>query len=409
MYQYERAVIRYNAGPTGFRPYDVSNVLVSNFQKYFSEVLIIVKDKIYDTVVAIKYSDYQAELNAFNGLIQEWLDTKASVALITYNDYPKANYVLATFHDIQYEWFTLHPGNANRSTADQTLININDAPDIRVHKTNNSNVDYAELNDHTLWLANHHFVRNVGDANDIYLLNAGKHHQVDNNTHVCCINFKGIGKVSTSKINKDDIRFTKDGSTKHLKVKCKEGTNNKTVWMVIGGRLYMNDIINVSDANAVWVNINKVDWFDKIFTSKHFIDLSNVIDPDVAAVSKDYFDTESFYVNLLTDPSSFFVFIDNPDLTVTHIPLREYSYPFTYHTERTEKLPLLLSNGLIPKYSQRKIINRRLLDIDAGVHNRYLFHTTGINNGGVYHEAVNLHNPSRYNRGYLLEIKALAK
>lgn len=407
MYEFVRSIIRYNQGPSGLQPLDISTLPLNTFYKYFKEVIIVIKDSLYNETVSIKFTDYYSEFGAYSGVIADWLKTKKDTPLKVYEEYPKDVYRTVTLHDIQYEWFSLLPGNANGHERDQDLIALADAPDIRVRKTNGSFVDYPKLNKSTLWLMNNHFVRNVADEKDVYLINAGKHYQVNSNTHVCAMNFSGIGEIETFGIKSEDVHYVKEGSAQHLKVKCKGDFKNKTVWMVIGGRLYMNDIINVSDDNAVLVNINKVDWFDKIFTSRAFIDLTSVIDQEVATVNKDFFNNEDFFMRLLTDLSSFFVLIDNPNLVVNHVPVGNYNFPFTYHTERKEKLPLLLSNGLIPKYFYRKHVDRRLLDIDAGLHKRYLFHTTGINNGAVQHEAVNLGFPERYNRGYFLEIKAL--
>lgn len=407
MYQFQRSVVRYVTGPAGLVPYDISAIPLNVFYKYFKEALIVVHDGIYNVNVTIKYSDYQAEFGQFTGLISDWLLTKANEVLKTYETVPKETYGMVTLHDIQYEWFTLLPGNVLKSNKDQDLITVGDAPDIRIHKTDNSQVNYPELKDYTLWLMNNHMVRAVADEKDIYLLNAGKHFNVNNNTHVCCMNFKGIGKVKTLGIKKEDIQFTSDSSAQHLKIKCSEDLKNKTVWMVLGGRLYMSDVIQVVSGNSVVVKTSNVDWFEKLFCSREWLDLSKVFNPKVAMLDKDYFSTGSFFTNLATDLSSFFVIIDNPNVSVSLVPLGEYQFPFTYYTERTEKLPLLLSNGLMPKYAVRKMVDKRLLDIDAGIHKTYLFHTSGVNNGGVFHEAVNLGNNSRYNRGYLLEIKAL--
>lgn len=407
MYQFTRSVVRYVTGPTGLIPFDVSNIPLNIFQKYFKEVIIVLKDSLYDETVSIRYSDYQAEFGQYSGLIQDWLTANTDRVLNTSTEFPKDVYGMVTLHDIQYEWFTLLPGNAQRSSKDQDAIVVADAPDIRIHKTDNSEVDYPALNSCTLWLMNNHFVRSVADEKDVYLLNAGKHFAVNNNTHVCCMNFNKIAKVKTLGIKEEDIQYTSDTSTQHIKIKCLEELQNKTVWMVIGGRLYMTDIVNTTSNHSVTLQIGKVDWFDKIFTSREWIDLSKVINMEVASVSKEFFTTREFFTNLLTDLSSFFVIIDNPNLSVTHVPIGEYQYPFTYYTERTEKLPLLLSNGLMPKYAVRKHNSLRLLDIDAGTHKNYLFHSSGLNNGNIHHEAVNLADSERYNRGYLLEIKAL--
>jgi len=407
MYTFKRSIIRYVTGPMGLIPFDVSAIPLNAFYKYFKEAIIVLEDSLYKNTVSIKYTDYQAAFSAYAGTIQQWLNDHQADVLKTYDEFPKDVYRTVTLHDIQYEWFSLLPGNVAMSSRDQDLININDAPDIRVKKTNHSQVDYADLQKSTLWLMNNHVVRSTADDSNIYLVGAGKHFKVNSNTHVCCMNFKGIGEIHQSPITNDDISYVVDGSSRHLKVRYKETLKDKTVWMVIGGRLYMSDVIAQTDDNAVMVNITKVDWFDKIFTSRGWLDLSRVLKPDVVAVGPEFFETEEFFRNLLTDVSSFFVVIDNPNLVVTHIPVGEYHFPFTYYTERKDKLPLLLSNGLMPKYSLRKHVDKRLLDIDAGLHKRFTFHSSGLNNGGLYHGVVNLGFSERYNRGYLLEIKAL--
>lgn len=408
MYTYVRGIVRWATGPTGYKPYDVSNIPLNVFYKYFKEALIVIEDSLYQTKVAIKFQDYQAVFGSYTGTIQQWLDDNTNNPLITYSEYPSDVYRSATLHDIQYEWFTLLPGDLRKSSADQDKIRVGNGPDIRVHKTDNSSVDYNKLNACTLWLVNNHFVRHITDGTDIYLINAGKHYAVNSRTHACCINFNGIGTIQTAPILKDDIHYTIDGSSPHVKVKTTMDLNNQTVWMVIGGRLYMDDVVRVTGDNTVTLNVTQVDWFDKIFTSRNFIDLTNVIGSEAKMVASDFFSNEAFFTNLLTDPSSFFVLIDNTTLVVSLIPTTEYLYPFTYHTERIEKLPLLLNNGLMPKYFTRKFNNRRLLDIDAGTHKRYVYPSAGSNNGGgIFHGEINLGFPERYNRGYLLEIKAL--
>lgn len=407
MYTFKRSIIRYVTGPMGLIPFDVSAIPLNAFYKYFKEAIIVIEDTLYKTNVSIKYTDYQASFSGYAGTIQQWLDDHKADVLKTYDEFPQEIYRTVTLHDIQYEWFSLLPGNVALSSRDQDLININDAPDIRVHKTNNTDVDYTDLQKSTLWLANNHLVRSVADDKNIYLIGAGKHYRVNTNTHVCCMNFKGIGEITQTPIADSDISYVVDGTSRHLKVKYKEVLKDKTVWMVIGGRLYMSDVITQTDDNAVVINITKVDWFEKIFTSRGWIDLSGVIKKDVVAVGPEFFQTEEFFRSLLTDTSSFFVVIDNPNLMVTHIPVGEYHFPFTYYTERKDKLPLLLSNGLMPKYSLRKHVDKRLLDIDAGLHKRFVFHSSGLNNGGLHHEVTNLGFSERYNRGYLLEIKAL--
>lgn len=409
MYSFKRSVIAYNTGAKGLQPFDVSGVLLNKYRDYFTQVWLVLNDLMYDAEICIQYTNYAQEFDAYNGTIADWLATKANTPLTTVKGYPGTEFIKAKFYDAQYQWFTPNPGDASRHTNDQHLITLYEAPDIRMHKTDNSAVDYKALNDYTLWLMNGHVSRSVADDTDIYLINAGKNYKVNTNITIGVINFKGIGKVSTSPIKAEDIKFTVSGQDRHLKVKTKEVLKDKTVWMVIGGRLYMNDVVRVTSDNSVTINFTGVDWFEKMFTSREWIDLQDIIPREQKSVPKNYFRSEAFFMKLLTHPSTFFVTINNPYISTTSIPLREYQFPFTYHTERSDDLPMLLANGLIPCYQRRKIVNEFLLDIDAGFHKRYLYHTAGEATGDFIHGTLHYAYPHSYARAYLLEIKSLFK
>ena len=410
MYTYERAVGVYLTGPKGEQLLDISKYALKTIPKYFRSMIVVIYDELYAREVSLNLFDYYDEISVYNDTIQPWLDTKANVVLKTSNTVPGDEYRYVTLHDIQYEWFSLLPGDAEKAHDTQDKMNSTEAPDIRIHKTNNSNVDYPKLGESCLWTINGHLVKAVTDSDYVYLLNAGKHFNVNDNIHVTALNFNTISTMTTNFIGSDDIEFI-DGDTYHqLHLKTNYSLNNKVVWMSIGGRLYLDDIIQVVGNNTIKVNIDKVDWFSRIFESKRYIDLTSVIDEEREVVGSDFFMNEDFFTSLFTDKSTFIIVMDNVNMSVEVIPTVTYQYPYTYHTEETMLLPLMLSTGLLPKYFVRQIINRRLLDIDLGVQRLFLNETTGVGNGGnLYHGWTNRHHPSKLNNGYLLKIRSVVQ
>lgn len=408
MYTYKRAVGINQLVPEGQEIVDISTLQTKALPITFSELIIVVTDSLYNRDVSIDMLDYVNEFIGFTGTIQEWLDTKTSVVLKTSNELPGTEYRWATLHDIQYEWFSLHPGDANMAMDRQEHLDTASAKDIRVYKTDNSAVDYKVLAERSLWVFNGHLKRAVADETGLYLLNAGKDFRVNDNCHACCINMNTMTKLKTFGFTPDDVIFEQGDTHIFVHLKTPVSLLNKTIWMSIGGRLYLNDVVHMVSEKMLAIRTERVDWFTRIFDSKRFIDLEGVIEKEREVVGKDFFSTEKFWKALLSHPSTFLIACDNPHLYVSLDPVLPYKSPFTYETKETKALPLLTADGMLPKYFTYRIINRRILNTDLGNQRQYLNWTTGVGNGGdLYHGHTNRFKPSKLNDAYLLSIRSV--
>lgn len=410
MYTYKQAVGVNRLVNRGEELLDISKIPTRDLSSRFDRLQIIITDGIANIDVVLKASDYVNDFNSYSGLIADWLITKKNVNLKTSNTLPGLTYRFVTTHDIQYEGFSLKPGDVSRGDDAQDLLTTANANEIRVVKTDNTDVNFKEMVRRSLWTINGHFVRAVEGTRCIYLLNAGKHYRVNDDIHVNALNFNTVSTLSTHEIVLGNISFENKDTYRFLHYKSPVSLKDKTVFMVIGGRIYFNDVIQQRDDFNLTIRTERVDWFAKTFESKGFIDLSRVIDSEREVVRGDFFNSETFFKGLLTDKSSFLVVLDNPGLFVSLEPITRYKYPFTYHTEEIRPIPMMTGSGLLPKYFSRKIINRRLLDISLGIQKVYLNKTTGVNNGGdLYHGFSNRFNPSKLYKGYHLYIRGLVQ
>jgi hypothetical protein len=408
MYTYKRAVGINRLMPRGEELLDISVIQTKDLFTQFDNLIIVIYDELAFQEVALDAQYYQNQLISFTGVIQDWLTANASVPLITSNTLPGTEYRYVTSHDIQYQWFSLKPGDASLGDDHQDLLTVHNADDIRVTKTDGSAVEYDKLVDRSLWTVNNHLVRAVEGTDCIYLLGAGKHFRINDNIHINSLNFNTVSKLKCYPITPEMIQLETHDTYRFLHITSPVSLVGKTVWASIGGRLYLNDVLQQRGENSMAVNTEMVDWFSRIFDSKDYIDLSSIIDKDRQVVPEDFFSTEDFFTKLLTDQSSFLIVLDNQHLYVETKPLVVYQYPFTYHTEETRPLPFLTGGGLFPKYWTRKIINRRLLDLDIGTQRKYVNESTGsYNEGHVFHGYTNRFKPSALHTGYLLYIRGL--
>ena len=408
MYTYKRAVGINRLDPKGEELLDISAILTKDLFTNFENLIIVITDGLTFQDVALEAIVYRNEMTTFTGTIQAWLTARATVPLKTSNVLPGTEYRYVTQHDIQYKWFSLKPGNALMGDDKQDLLTTSNAPDIRVTKTDGTNVDYSKLVNRCLWNINGHLTRAVLGDECIYLLNAGKHFRVDDNVHINCMNFNTVSNLKTYPLTAANLKIEEFPTYNFVHIKSPVSLKGKTVWMSIGGRLYFNDVVQVNSDNSIAINTEKVDWFSRVFDSKQLIDLSSVIDLEREVVPADFFSTADFFTKLLTDLSSFLIVLDNPHLYVEAKPLVVYQYPYTYHTEETRPLPFMTGGGIFPKYFTRQIINRRLLDIDIGVQRKYVNETTSTQNeGDLYHGYTNRYVPCNLHEGYFLYIRGL--
>lgn len=411
MYTYKRAVGNSRLSPKGEELLDISSFPCNTLFTNYTRLTIIVADAYANRDVAIDLSFYLGDLGGFTGNIQAWLDTKKNTPLQTSNTLPGDRYRYVLFDDIEYRAFSKLPGDVRLGREQQELLRVDEAPDMRITKTNNSDVDYGALVERCLWTINGHLVRATKgeiDERCFYLRGAGKHFRVDDTAHVCSLNFNTVSKLSTFPFKLEDIKFESRNGSIYLHVRTDFDLLGKTVWASLGGRLYREDIIHVRANKGIAINIDKVDWARAIFDSKRLIDLGKVIKKDREEVPGDFFQTEEFFTNLLLEVSSFLIVLDNPHVYAYTVPLVHYSYPFTFHTEEKRNIPLLTGNGLLPKYFTRSIINRRLLDIDIGIQRLYVGKTAGIyDQDAVHHVHTNRWKPSKLHTGYHLYIRGV--
>lgn len=408
MYTYKRAVGVNQTIPRGEELLDISTVPTKDLFRLYSGLTIVLLDSLANREVALNPESYSSELGVFVGTIQQWLDTKSTTPLKTSNTLPGTTYRYVTTHDIQYEWFSLYPGDVRLSEDRQSLLTMASARDMRVIKTDRTAVDYQALVDRSLWFINGHCTRALFGDNSIYLVNAGLHFNVNDNAHVNCWNFNTISTLKTYPVKEEDVDYVNYETYGFLHVKSPVSLKGKQLWMSIGGKLFLPDVVQPNSDQDVAIRTEKIDWFSQIFDSKDLIDLSGVIGKEREVVGSAFFSSPAFIKALMTDPSTFFIVLDNPNVYTAREPIVHYNYPFTYHTEETKRVPLMTGNGLFPKYNVRKILNRRLLDIDIGVQKKYLSQTTGTQNeGDLLHGFTNRFSPSTLHEGYLLYIRGL--
>lgn len=386
---------------------DIATMPLRNISTYFQKLSVVVFDHYYQKELSIDLFRYLNEMVDNDSTIQQWLDTKNHTVLTTSEFIPKITLINASYSDITYRNFKLYPGDVRKSQGDQNLLTVSKAVDIRVIKNDVEKVDYRVLKNKTLWSINGHLVRAVADDHCLYLLGAGRHYKVDDNIHVGCINFNLISDVNTVPITTSDLSLDVSGENPKIHISLPADSAGKKVWLSLAGRLLFEGTVKRTGDTVLSVDLTRYDLVNRIFRSQDFIDLGDIIGDKRTVIPKDYYRNEAVLTALFTHISSFLIIFDNPHINVTREKLVRYNHPYTYFTSEKEKLPMVLANGLIPKYFIRKYRHDRLLDIDLGAVTKFINDTTGLGYGDLFYKQVSSAEPSSPVNAYLLKIQAI--
>lgn len=409
MYKYQRAVGLYSYGANGPQLIDLTDLKLSSLMKNVTKLNAIISNSFYpDTLFNIDLFDYYNELVKFDNTFQAWLDSKEGVVLkCTTKNIFKGEFKYASFIDLQEFGFTLKPGDTTLGDDMQDRLTIGTAPDIRLAK--NEKLDYNLLANSALFTINGHFTRVTPSDNALYILNGSKHFKVYDNIHVGAINLNGLTTLTTSPITADQIVFDETYGALHVKITFNKSIKGKKVWLVVAGKLYTEDSVEIIADDAIKLKLGNTHWARSLFDSQPYIDLEPIINSETQVITKETLLSKSFYYDLLTHSTSFSIILDNPYIATEVEPLLAMQYPCSFlSTNNKYRHPLMLKNGMFPCYLTRDVGDDMLIDIDIFFTKHYLADTTGYNNGGdLYHNVIGRFEPVDLPRGQFFKIKSM--
>lgn len=403
MYTYKYSVGRYKNYRPGYHVVDIAGYSVADLEKLFDILYIVVYDDMFKVDVSITLEDYKTEFAKNPTLdINKWLLTQNGKNLIKSDIIPSNEQKFVKLERIFTHGYFHYPGDVNLANDRQEdLLNVS-APDIRIQHYAFQKIDYAKINDYSLFTVNGVFMRSVARDSGIYLLGAGKDWiKLKEDIRVGALNFQMLGKVKTIPITKKGLIQADTEISKRYLYKSDTNLDNKTIWLVVNGQLIVDpDLIYRVNKDHVMINLNTFD------VTNHYLSFGKYTRvPKLTNLTK----FDQYKEDALTADNSFIILIDNPSIGVDVVPLTTFHYPNALHTEDRFQHPLVLDNGMFPvPYIRTYGVRQRLLNHDLRVYNKYPFATTGTLDGNVIlNDAINQGDPGHLNHGYTFRIHGI--
>lgn len=403
MYTYKRSVGRYKNYTPGYHFIDINRVAVSDLEKLFDILYIVVEDSLFNKELCISLEDYKLSFSQHPDQdINAWLNDRPQEVLKQTKVIPGDRYRFVKLERIFTYGYFHYPADLNLANDRQDQLLSNSAPDVRVAHYRYVNVDYNKINDHSLWTVNGVFTLGVARKDGVYLKSAGLDYiQNKNDLRIGALNFQKLGKLKTIPIDQKKLLEIAVGSNIGWEYDLGIDLRSKTVYLVVNGQLLVDEeFVNKVSDTRVRIDLNSFDVAHHYLNYKKYTRV-----PRLTNLTK----FDNYKREALKKDNTFIIVIDNPTLGVDVSPMTTFLYPNALHTEETFQHPVLLDNGMFPvPYIRTYGIRQRLLNHDLRVYNYYPFMSSGtIGNPGVFEPTVNQGNPGKLNKGYLFKIHGI--
>lgn len=190
--------------------------------------------------------------------------------------------------------------------------------------------------------------------------------------HLNILDFTQVGSLKLVPIKPENI-FKPSSISEiwdNVYVHLDEPINNRTLALVIGGYLHLNDhtYTTISD-RIVKIDFNTISWETLFYKMKEIIDVTPLgltdFGDDRVLGFELYHDTT--IRKLLQLSQTFFVLIDNPNVKVDEIPVGHMGVPKRYETGLKPIYPLRIAEGRYPAYKWFREKDKWVLAVEDNI------------------------------------------
>ena len=353
MYQYISSMSKIINGNKEWVSDNITNNTLETLLTTYSKVILTLSNVFLPANVSVDflsllegYSDLTITLNQF--LINNGNNTLPTITTIPSYIEKYAKYV-----DAFKAGYTITPYNTNKSVTSQDAQS--DKNSICLTK---DNLDYNLFYNNCLVNVNGFFHMTDTDGKGIYVYNGMTSVFKSKLNNIGIYNFTDIGNIQLVPITSEMIykQYQTQKYSDYTSINLGIDISNKTVMLVLGGYLHIFDDITFKAINSKAFNIyfNNLPLLDRYFESNKYLDLSS-LGLSKSHNNKNQISVKELYSDAviekyLTLSQSFFVIIDNENISLTKIPVRNTGLPDMYVSYIKPQDPLVVQSGRIINY-----------------------------------------------------------
>lgn len=327
-------------------------------------------------------TEIRSGMTEFEGTFEEYLVHLGNDALPTTNLKYSIKECGIRYGDLFLAGYTTLP--VNHKFAPDADLPIEDKESIFLTKPD---ISYKDFFDHCLVTVNGMLHYTEYSSDGLWVLGGMRNVLNRNNNHMGILNFKQLGSIKTKLITPTMIYKHQTDVPLYYQTNIDVGEDitNKTVILVIGGYIHINDsdVFKITGMNTLKINWDRIPLAKRIMEthkSVNYVELGLEKNDENSFVFKEDLTSDKFLTNYLNTFNSFIVLLDNPEIRVAREYVEPTMLPGSYLYHKEPKLPLITGIGRLAEYWTMEEDDLWSVDIstDAVDYPKHNFKTTAM-------------------------------
>lgn len=410
MYQYKSTIAKALGGDEQWSNLDISTIPLNLLFTQYSRIIVTLTNPFLPTDVAVDLDTIRPDTESLSITIIDFLLQNGNKTLTALQTLPTLNPTYAKYADAFHAGYKvsqispLAAADAQLPIADKTWL-----------KLNKVGLDYSVFYKNCLVNVNGFFHLTDYDVNGAYVVDGNKTLQKSKQNQIGIYSFREVGQLSFIPINIGMIHKENllQPYSNEVYVDCGVDVSNKSVMLVLGGYLHVLDSKTFTRINGSTFRIDTANlpMLDRYFESEPYLDFTslplvkNNVNPNQIAISEFFSDLNM--IAYFTLPQSFFVIIDNPNISVNRVPVKVTPLPNMFISYTVPLFPLVVGLGKLANYWYTFEDGQYSLTCFDSLRKNYLYDTIDPLIVNSVSNACISDNPLSHSAAYMLEVSTV--
>lgn len=383
MYQLVSAIAKPLGGDGRWQAVDIASVPLSVLYTTYSRVIATLTNPFLPNLVALDLNDIEVQTAGLSQSFTAYLQSIGANALPTTEQLQRVAPKWAKYNDAFKAGYTItaiHP-----TAGDGTVMPNADLTDLRLRRPA---TDYALFLKSCLVSVNGFYHPIDGSSAGIIVRRGNQCAQLSGQNNIGIVSFRELGSLTQVPITASMVK--KQNGTLPLKnhayVDLGQDVSNKSVLLVLGGYLHVLDqrTFRRVSGSMFAIDFNNLPYLERYFESQSFLDFSSLPvnatprNPTQAAVAELL--SDECITAYLTLPQSFFVLLDNPDVSFTHTPLQAARAAHRFISYVPPIWPIAVGYGKHANFFASYEDGQWAINCQEALYQNYVFHTSDARN-----------------------------
>lgn len=381
MYELVSAIAKPLNGNGQWKSVEIGNVALNTLYSTYTRIIATLTNPFVPDLVALDLNDIVLAASGQNDTFNQFLATNGNNTLPTSTTLPVLDAKYAKYADAfhaGYKVEPLHPSASPGSEyppSEKTWLYLT-RPD----------TDYELFGKSCLVNVNGFFHIIDAGPEGVYVKDGNKSAMLSRQNQIGIVSFLGLGELTYVPIATEMVyKQTEDQLFKNrCYIDLGQDVSDKSVMLVLGGYLHLLEpgAFYRTGASTFAIDFDNLPLVDRFYESKDYIDLSSMSlsktarNPNQVAVSELYSDAAlRAYVTL---SQSFFVIVNNSDLSVDREQVRKTKMPDMFVSHKRPDWPLVVGAGKVGNYWYSYEDQQYALNCRDSLWNHRLYHTVNV-------------------------------